>query len=464
MNPYLPTGHERNGDAGLVRTPDPQKWYDYVRARIRSLAGRAGQRSVRIGLLGALGHYDIGDESMCWAVRTFLLSFLPDADLRVFSADPEATTGYLGVPTVPTLYARVMQRGRITDRLLVAAERAGSYFARRQRRRMEGRPRSGLVRMLMIRRLVRFEQQVRAFCDRRARRLRPEWRSHLDDLSGLDAVILLGGGYLNSWHVSPRHLYSWLMTYRALELLGIPILSGSLNLGPLDAIDRTWVARALAGFEVIGLRDWRESLAELSRMEDCRRVRVLYSSDHAMRLASDPLGDRGLEDLVRTRQPYLIVQMHPWLLEADAQQRLVSLVADALDRLVASRTVNLCMTSFLFAPVPLNRDAIMLARVRDCLKHRDAAFDAPRDLRPPQMKYLLAHGAGVVCTRHHPFVFALGAGVRSLAICYDRYYAMKLEGVLPPYADLGRVRSIHAITAASLATDMASLLTGAAAP
>lgn len=254
------------------------------------------------------------------------------------------------------------------------------------------------------------------------------------------------------------------MTYRALALLGIPILSGSLNLGPFDAVDRTWVARALAQFDVIGLRDWRESLAELSKMDDCRRVRVLYSSDHAMRLASDPLGDRSLENLVKACQPYLVVQMHPWLLEADAQQQLVSLVAEALDRLVASRTVKVCMTSFLFSPAPLNRDALMLARIRDRLEHRDAAFDAPTDLRPPQMKYLIAHGAGVICTRHHPFVFALSAGVRSIAICYDRYYAMKLEGVLPPYADLGRVRHVRTITAPSLAADMESLLAGAAVP
>jgi polysaccharide pyruvyl transferase WcaK-like protein len=433
------------------RDPQREEWLELLAGRLAEAAGREAGRALHVGVIGALGAHDVGDEAMLVGLSAELRDRLPGIQFTVFSTRPSVTEAYLGVDALPTLHRWVFDRRRPGALALYGLDRLESHLT------------------CVLRWLLPLREEwcggwvyrgAFAALERRVRRLAQsavtDGRSLPDTLIGrhvaalqrLDALIMLGGGYLNSWHVkAASYLYS--ITVDAAVDLGKPVFGSGLNLGPFNGYDLRRLAHTLRRYELIGLRDQQESLAALRAMGifDGRIHR--FSQDDAIGLETSALGDTGLTRLVAEWRPYVVLQAHLWRTGREDCDRLFGAMAEVVDRIVASgRRVLLVPMTFGDRP---RSDRVALEGIRALCTSTDSVRHAPAGLRPEQLKYLFAQSEGAVVTRHHGMVFALGAGVRCVAVVLDSYYRQKLAGVAAAYGARCSLVPLSDVTATTLA-------------
>jgi hypothetical protein len=81
------------------------QWLDRLREFIDSEVKAKPGDAKRIGILGALGTGDVGDEAMLIALLGELRDLDSDFEFAVFSLNPELTECYTGIPCLPTAHA-----------------------------------------------------------------------------------------------------------------------------------------------------------------------------------------------------------------------------------------------------------------------------------------------------------------------------------------------------------------------
>src|SRR5258705_1624220 len=360
-------------------------------------------RSRRIGIIGALGAHDVGDEAMLLAVMGERRAWDPSVEIRVFSMRPTVTAEYLGAPALPELHVWAFDRSRVASLALFALDRIETRLTALLRRvvRLREEQSGGWLMRVAFRRLAK---RLESVAERRKSSPGPVGaprtflERHVEDLAALDAMLVLGGGYLNSWHVKAR-TFLFLGTTRAAMTLGKPVFAGGLNLGPYNDLDRRCVAEVLRDFRLVGLRDQCESIRELKAMGIFDPTRHLFSSDDAVSLPASSMGAPQLDSIVGELGEYVSVQLHYWRMPASELEHLLGAVAETLDRVVDARRCSVLMIPMTFGE-RARSDRALLQELQERSRNASRFVMAPDHLKPQQLKFLFSRARASIVTRH----------------------------------------------------------------
>lgn len=240
----------------------------------------------------------------------------------------------------------------------------------------------------------------------------------IDELRGVDAVLIAGGGNLNS-------RYGWLMYERVAtatiaDRLGKPVVLTGQTLGPaLTAHDREVLARLLRLCRVVSLRERRS--VELARELVPDHPAVVAGLDDA---AGWRLGVRGTTPRDR---PHLVATFSPGT-GALGRGEAVRLLAALLDHVANRFDVTVDLLPHMGTP---GADDVDLGF------HRELAGESTsgrvRDLpmlTAAESADAVASADLVLTNRYHPVVFASTRGVPALALVPDLYSEVRTDGAL----------------------------------
>jgi polysaccharide pyruvyl transferase WcaK-like protein len=419
----------RSGAAQVSRS----LWLDLLANRLQRI--HPDKDIARIGILGALGTGDVGDEAMLVSLLTELEARLENVDFTVFTIVPERTFRYTGIRGVPTAHDWFRPRESVAVAAASVASRLERFITGLPGlRSLPETDRNGWVLRFIYRELIKQACAVAAakrhvWSAKRYRRL----ARHIEDLSGLHALVYLGGGYINSWHVK-ADCYVYLLSAAVAQTLHIPVFGSGMNLGPFNNFDRKHLAPILRRFELIGIRDWDESVRELNRMGIFSEDKHHFSTDDAINLT--PTSNGPINDFVANAGPYLALHVHYWRMSDSEWSAFAGELAQAVDGIIERSGRSVIMIPMLFGPNRHEGDAAALRDIAKRCHYHDRMFMAPDNLSPGQLKTLFGRADGALVTRHHAMVFSVTSGVPTVALYFDDYYRMKIVGVAGQFGDL----------------------------
>lgn len=413
-----------------------EQWLDRLGAWLERNARPVAERPLRVGILGALGTGDVGDEAMLVSLREEIKAIRADTSFTVFSIHPETTTGYTGIPCRPTAHAWYAPRRNVLAAVAAVADRieAGLTAAvPALRGRAEIDRGQWMLRLAFLAVLARARRLARRLDARGTLNGEGALAAHVRDVRELDLLIYLGGGYLNSWHVK-ADTYLYLLSAVVATELGIPVAGSGMNLGPFNEFDARRVGEILRDFSLVGLRDRRESVQALESMGLCTADRHGYSGDDAIRLA--PEASPELERWAAEHTPYIALHAHYWRLSPADWRQFSAKLAKAVDAVVERSGLPVVMLPMTFGPSHELFDVRALRDIAGQCVNSDRIVSPPGELTSGQLRYLYGLASSAIVCRHHAMVFSLAAGVPTTALYFDRYYRQKILGVSEPFGDL----------------------------
>lgn len=236
----------------------------------------------------------------------------------------------------------------------------------------------------------------------------------IEQLRGVDALVIGGGGSLNS-------RYGWLLSERVgtalvASALGKPVVLSGQSIGPdLTPTDAELLGRLLDVCVLAGVRD-ADSLA-LARSIRPDHPALVRTVDDAI----------GLEELAaEALAPRISVTLGsgPGLLDEEDYIRVMAAVVDGL----ADRTgAPIELVPHMADPDEGGVDARTHELLAAALRHDARA----RPIRPAlETAARQASSQWIVTTRFHPVVFATVSGASALAVPLDRYGRSRIDGAL----------------------------------
>ncbi len=383
----------RRQSARATRRPNSEKARRFGRRfwkRSSSIYLRANVTSRRILLAGYYGFGNAGDEAILFSILAHLRAAAPEAVVTVVSGDPEATAKAHGVEAV-------------------------------------------------------------------------FWRDPLgleDAARDADLVVLGGGGIFHDYWGFPadailtdRH---WGLSFYAapavLALLhGKPLMIYAAGVGPLETAPGREFTKAVCDVAAtITVRD-EESRDELAAL-GVPFERIEVTADPAF--AFEPRTDAAAEPLpaLPDGRPLLGVALRHWDVGVDPAKWEAE-VAGALDRFLetAGRGGAVLFLPFQQESVAEENDAAVAARVRERMRHGDAARILPGGSDPARLAAAIGQCDLVLAMRLHAGVFAATAGVPVVSLEYDPKVSRLMRQIgQPDYA-----LPLAAIDAGGLASRLA---------
>jgi polysaccharide pyruvyl transferase WcaK-like protein len=430
-----------------------RQWLEKLKASLDAVSPTK-QGALHIGIIGALGTGDVGDEAMLLSFIRELREINPEYKVSVFSVNPSLTENYTGIPCEPTAHAWHAPRKNPLATILVIADRVEEILTkslpilRRQKEVNRGQWIARLIHLSVLRRARRLGKKMR---DRGILAGRGSLQSHIRQISNLDALIFLGGGYINSWHVKANSYLYLLSAVVAFEL-GTPVMGTGMNLGPFNSFDLGRIAPILKRFSLIGLRDDRESVKALKFMDIYSPRKHSYSNDDAINLpaTSDPELEKWTADV----GPYISLHAHYWRLTPIQWLDFAAKLAKVVDALIADTGYSIVMLPMIFGPSSELFDARALRDIAEHCVNSTSMRMAPNNLGPEQLRYLYGKAASAIVCRHHSMVFSLAAGVPTTALYFDAYYRQKMVGVASSFGNLCTVVDAIASSADEIKHDV----------
>jgi polysaccharide pyruvyl transferase WcaK-like protein len=411
------------------------QWLDRLREFLDSEVVAKPGHPKRIGILGALGTGDVGDEAMLIALLGELRNLDSDFEFAVFSLNPGLTESYTGISCLPTAHEWNSRRKNPVAFLTSAAfwlENKISALVPVRFRRNEVDRGQWIARLVYLGLLKR----ARKLSVRFDGTGRPGGNSilhkHIQDVSSVDVLIYLGGGYINSWHVKAQSYLYPVSSAVAVEL-GIPVIGTGMNLGPFNTFDSNQISPILKQFALIGLRDEQQSIQALKKMGIYSETKHYFSSDDATNLR--PKSDLELSKWADQASPYISLHVHYWRLSESDWLDFSRKIATVVDSIISKAEMNVVMLPMIFGPKAGAFDARALRDVADQCSHSDRILMAPQNLSSQYLRYLYGRASCALVCRHHSMVFSLAADVPTTALAYDDYYRQKLFGIASRCAD-----------------------------
>ncbi|MEO1000527.1 MAG: polysaccharide pyruvyl transferase family protein [Pseudomonadota bacterium] len=306
--------------------------------------------------------------------------------------------------------------GPVTVEILAPfPERDGPFYAPTpvadcDRRRLIGAS-FGLVRALLYRLLGR---RPRALLN----------RSHRAT-EAADLVVDLSGDMLTDAHGPHISISHYIPILRGF-ILGKPVFICAQSIGPFRAT-RPLARRILNRAAAVTVRD-RISLDYLrgigvtsAALEETADMAFLLPAAPPARaaalLAAEGILPEGGEDVLGVSVSGLVADRFDR--HAGARGAFVALMAEALGRVAADHGLRLRFTPHVTGPKPDKDDRITSRAVRDALPDPAIAEVIEADLRPEEMKAIIAQSTVFVGTRMHANIAALSSHVPTVAIAYS---------------------------------------------
>lgn len=399
-------------------------WVERLSSSLAQLHPKSGR--LRVGIVGALGSGDVGDEAMLVSLVEELKARLFGVEFLAFSVNPGLTYAYTSIPTVGLLSTYLSPT---SDLRYLLARLAGG---------LEERVERILLRRINIEEVDRGQRIRRFFLESRSKKIlrrcldmgesdMSKVHPHAKDVAGLDALVVLGGAYLNSWNVKSG-IYEYLLPARVAALYKVPVFGGGLNLGPYNRSDAAFIKGVLSNFELIGCRDNAESIRALRDLGIFDDSKHLYSCDDAISLVPEYTSE--VDRFIDFNSPYIAFNVHYWKLDSEKWELFSRQLAQVLAGLVARYKCKIVPISMAFSDA---RKGLDDAAIHDVLRVADLPSGTvvhPEGVMSiGKIKGLYAKARITIATRHHPMVLSVSSGVPTLSIAFDDYYRMKLEGV-----------------------------------
>jgi polysaccharide pyruvyl transferase CsaB len=243
-------------------------------------------------------------------------------------------------------------------------------------------------------------------------------------------LILLGGGgvFQDYWgvpHNSALTSSHWGISYcSAVGMLAVlsqkPFAIYSVGVGPLLSEEGRLLTRStfdLANLRVVRDTESRGILGSLGVQEEG----VLVLPDPAFTLLPDP---ESAAEILKTygidpkERAVLGVCIRNWL-EGEASDGWKKRLAAALDQFLENHNVQVLFIPFQVHAHDLENDHSVALEVTAMMKNRDRACILPESYPPAITGGLISQCAFIVGMRLHSLIFAVNAGIPSLALVYD---------------------------------------------
>lgn len=273
---------------------------------------------------------------------------------------------------------------------------------------------------------------IRSFLAGEPHGLAPDDQVHrlIDTLSGCDAVLIAGGGNMNS-------VYGWLLYERAAVAeiahhLGKTLVVAGQTIGPLlYSADRDVAARMLSRAALVGARE--DSSLTLGRtlvgttvvpcLDDASFLASASSSTaasaHAAPEASTP-------DSVPAAGSYL-VGTFSGNTGACPRDQFVAAAAKTLDDAAELSGVPVLLLPHMAVEGEGGVDETLHAEIAAAMTAR---VESRHIASARDTAVLTARAALVITSRYHPVVFALDGGVPTVALSLDEYSDVRLRGAM----------------------------------
>lgn len=340
---------------------------------------------VVIGDVSWAGQYHLGDEAMTEAAIAQLKRH--GVDVTLVAGDPQLSAGYYQVDTIRRLGFRDVPRPEKL-RLLSALESALSGEAEY--------PKS----------MAPAVQAVR----------------------GADAVVIAGGGNLNS--NGEHHLFERLALTRVAEFFEVPLFVSSQSVGPQLSMDDRQIVKEIAEYAVVfGVRE--RSSAHLMKDLCAEPDKVVLTFDDAVLIPQMETSSVPEVELTLPRAFVVGSFAHePGVPEMPATDYHRTIAA-ALDQIVATCDVDIVLVPHMGVLGVGDQDD------RDCLAHARIAelMTSPRVHQLPvisaaQAVSVTSGAEFTVSTRYHPVVFGPAVGVPAIGLVTSHYAMVRMHGAL----------------------------------
>ena len=235
----------------------------------------------------------------------------------------------------------------------------------------------------------------------------------LDAIQEADAVVISGGGNLNStW---PEHLYERLALLALAERLDTPAVVLGQTLGPqLSEVQKQRLVECLQAVRLIGVRE--SASYQLLEKLGVPTELVEFQLDDAVLLGRNFVPKAPRAELQR---PYLALTLCGEIEGMNSLAAQVESLAEAME------------ADIVFVPHAgePDQDRDVGARFGEALQAK-TRFHLLEVLPAREVAAITGAAEMVVSTRYHPLVFAAAAGVPSLGLSVDLYTRQKLTGAL----------------------------------
>jgi polysaccharide pyruvyl transferase WcaK-like protein len=383
-----------------------------------------GSAHLKVGIVGALGSGDAGDEAMLIALTSELRDRIPNIEILCFSLNPGLTYSFTGIVSERLLEGILSPNRNIFYGISLLLNRIEISLTRFLIKHWEINvvDRGGWLLRFYYLFLTKWLLLSHSLSMKRGK-----LTNYINKIASLDAVVYLGGAYINSWNVKSS-IYSYLFPARVAIKYNTPVYASGLNLGPYNVVDRHYVKNILKEFRLVGLRDFNESVAELKQMGIFNEEKHFYSTDDAINLKAD--WTDSLKHFINEASPYIAVNFHYWNLSTSEWKDFSHRVADIIRNVVEQYDFNIVPVPMAFSDFS---EVLDIAAIRDIVALTglpESRFKLPpKPLTAAAMKSLYENASVTIATRHHAMVLSVSSKTPTIAIAFDRYYRMKHEGV-----------------------------------
>lgn len=362
----------------------------------------------KIVLIGGFGWHDIGDEAQLTTPLIYLKKYIPNVQFLVLSDDPEYSREYHKVETDYSISHYLFPETQ--NMLQKAIRRFGlDIFLR------------GVLLLFNANRLRK---------DKKAFFLNEDGHRFLNNLESGDLLFNVGGGNLNSiWRFGG--LYAKGLTYLTCSLLKKPIILSGQSIGPLT----TWFDRKFAKFSLnkvnaITLRD-TTSKSVLKSIGVLKPI-IKETADDAVLLpcaTHEVIEAAFLHEKIDEHYPLIGVNMiglsH---FSTEKLNKATQILAQVADHLISELDARIVFVPTEYIAVADDRDAI--SEVLKLMEYKDKSRIIMTEYDDKTLKGIVGQMDLIIGLRYHFIVFATTMHVPSIGIYLDKYYEMKIKGIL----------------------------------
>lgn len=338
---------------------------------------------VVIGDVSRAGQYHVGDEAMTEVAIAQLKRH--GADVTLVAGDPDLSAEFYGVRTVPRLGFLTVPTPRKKKMLATLTSALSGEAAH-------------------------------------PKGMQPA----IEAVAGADAVVIAGGGNLNS--LGEHAIFERLALARMAASFDVPLFVSSQTVGPeLSREEREMVKEIAAVATVFGVRE--RSSAQLMRDLSADPDKIVLTYDDAVLLPQ--LETSGVPEVEFSLPPSFVVGSftdRPGTIEmsaGDFQRE----VASALDRIVATCDVDIVLVphiGVLGARDETDRDCMAHARIADLMT--SARVHQLPVVSAAQTAAVTSQAEFTLSTRYHPVVFGPSVGVPAIGLVTSHYAMVRMRG------------------------------------
>jgi len=251
-------------------------------------------------------------------------------------------------------------------------------------------------------------------------------------LQNTKAIIITGGGYLNSlWWLDG--LYAKACFTIVAKIAKVPVILTSQGLGPYThPLDKLAAKILFKAASYIGVRDANESG---SLVNSLAKKHYYHTGDDALLLTN--LSDSKLLKIIhRNKIPENKILVGVNLRDSSEYSKqhnkpFIKNYVEFLDKLIEEKKFHL-----VFIPISYNDsdgDHISAKKIHRRLKNKNAATIISEELKPNEIKSLISIMNYSIGISYHFLLFSISQGVPSIGLYQNEYYKKKLTGLFNLY-------------------------------